>query len=163
MELCRPQRHPPRVPLNASRAPTRDGHLKNQLNSNLMANFEQQEAAFQIDGNLGITAAIAEMILQSTAGELALLPALPEAWAEGSFSGLRARGGVTVSLTWKRGDRTIASLITMKDTVTRVRPPVGQQLHEVLEDQSQLRLVSDDDGVVTLSLHPGITYKLTFR
>jgi alpha-L-fucosidase 2 len=76
------------------------GELTNNAFPNLLT-FASD--VYQIDGDLGMPAAMGEMLLQSHAGEIHLLPALPKAWPTGSVHGLRARGGFTVDIRWENG------------------------------------------------------------
>ncbi|HFI0671747.1 TPA: glycoside hydrolase N-terminal domain-containing protein [Streptococcus suis] len=88
--------------------------LSEQLKSSTLTNLWDTHPPFQIDGNFGATSGMTEMLLQSHSGYIALLPALPDAWASGQVTGLMARGNVQVDMSWANKNLDKVRLVSNK-------------------------------------------------
>ena len=116
---------------------------------------------FQIDGNFGGCAGIAEMLLQSQAGQIELLPALPSAWKNGSFKGLKVRGGGEVSAKWKEGRLTEAGLKALVSDSFRIKLPVDSANMSIKVNQKAVSLPVVD-GMLVVELQAGDQLVLKF-
>lgn len=117
-------------------------NIRTMVTASRTRNFMNGFTVFQIDGNLGATAGIAEALLQSHTGLLHLLPALPPDWQEGEVKGLRARGNVTVSIRWSQGALTQAILEPGHSGDISVVGPTLQ----VYCDGAPVPVIADENG-----------------
>ncbi len=119
-------------------------------------------SVYQIDGNLGGPAGMAEMLLQSHGGVVRLLPALPSAWPDGRFMGLRARGGLTVDLAWRGGKAESATLKASFNGEATLAVPEGQRIAGVAEVKHRTAFAPAGAGFYKLKMVRGETYTLRF-
>ena len=116
---------------------------------------------FQIDGNFGGCAGIAEMLVQSQTGEIELLPALPSAWKSGSFKGLKVRGGGEVSAKWKEGRLAEAGLKALVPGSFRIKLPADSANMGIKINQKAVSLPVVD-GMLKVELQAGDQLVLMF-
>jgi alpha-L-fucosidase 2 len=115
----------------------------------LQANLLSTHPPFQIDGNLGFPAAIAEMLVQSHLGVVDVLPALPPVWPTGRVSGLRARPGLVVDVAWRDGDIDTVAVRSLDGSVAAARVRYRDAVLDVSVPVDEVVTLHRDDFAVT--------------
>jgi alpha-L-fucosidase 2 len=137
--------------------------FRDQLRSSTLPNLFDTHPPFQIDGNFGATAGVAEMLVQSQTEAIRILPALPSAWPTGSVDGLRARGAVTVGVDWRDGRATRVRLRSDHGGLLRLQSTLvgaGVRLVDTATGRS-VRWTRDGADTIRFNARAGGSYQLS--
>lgn len=126
-------------------------------------NLLDSHPPFQIDGNFGATAGIAEMLLQSHQEFIQLLPALPTAWKSGYVKGLRAEGNFTFTLEWEEARLTACSIQSGAGSICRIYSPNSRIEAVKSMDGSTVKVTTDDENMYSFPTEKGETYTLSLQ
>ncbi|MFC4855184.1 glycosyl hydrolase family 95 catalytic domain-containing protein [Actinophytocola glycyrrhizae] len=136
--------------------------LSELLRTSTLDNLWDTHPPFQIDGNFGATAGVAEMLLQSHRGVVDVLPALPDFWADGSVTGLKARGDLTVDTDWTGGVPTRIALRAGKSGTLRVSSALFDGRYQLVDQRTRKPVRHQRTGTeITFKAAPGRTYVAT--
>ncbi|MBQ1758319.1 MAG: dockerin type I repeat-containing protein, partial [Prevotella sp.] len=154
--------HAHRIIHNALRHSTSYG--TDQSRGGVYYNLFDSHAPFQIDGNFGTCAGIAEMLMQSVTGVIDILPALPSVWENGSVSGLKAVGDNTVDIAWENGVPVNVSIHSNKGGDIRFRSDDFDVAHSIVGVNGNRIIPTTEDGVCTLTgIHAGDVVEVLFN
>lgn len=133
------------------------GYIKEQAYPQLFAKCYRP---LQIDGTMGVTAGITEMLMQSHEGVIDLLPALPDAWPEGSISGLCARGGFELALVWKEKKLTRVEILSKSGLPCRITPGGSAK---VISEGKTIKVKKHKDGSIEFETAKGSKYLMEVK
>ncbi|PEU20423.1 hypothetical protein CN532_30605 [Bacillus wiedmannii] len=135
--------------------------LQGQLTGSTLSNLFDTHPPFQIDGNFGATSGIAEMLIQSHTDSIQLLPALPRAWKDGSYKGLRARGAFTINADWKNGVPTVIQVTSDHGNDVKLKSPMFNTPFTLTRVGTNTPVPFTKDGdTISFKTEQGKSYKI---
>ncbi|MBP5360504.1 MAG: glycoside hydrolase N-terminal domain-containing protein [Bacteroidaceae bacterium] len=137
-------------------------YTTNQYAGGIYYNLYDSHAPFQIDGNFGVCAGIAEMLMQSHAGCISVLPALPAVWSSGKVSGLKAVGDFEVGIEWSNGKPDIVTVKSNQGSPLYLSYPEVYD-RQVSVDGVELDCQPDDHNTLLIPLEAGQTATIDFN
>jgi alpha-L-fucosidase 2 len=136
--------------------------FRDQLRFSTLPNLWDTHPPFQIDGNFGATAGVAEMLVQSQTGVIQVLPALPSAWPAGAVDGLRVRGAATVGVTWRAGRATEIRIASDRGGTLRVQERMLSAFRLIdAETGRQVPWTRESADTIRFQARAGTAYRIT--